>query len=129
MDINYILAGALITSTLINIVQALETMNNDKTIKQGDQYYRRILSDYEALNKVCEKLKDKYLLCNEDLSNSLTDNDLKTAQLEAQKVQIQNLNRCFKFIKRGMRNNKQFEKIMNDLEGGHEEQINEDDNN
>lgn len=129
MDINYILAGALIASTLINIVQALETMNNDKTIKQGDQYYRRILSDYEALNKVCEKLKDKYLLCNEDLSNSLTDNDLKTAQLEAQKVQIQNLNRCYKFIKRGMRNNKQFEKIMNDLEGGHEERINEDDNN
>ena len=129
MDINYILAGALICSTLINIVQALETMNNDKTIKQGDQYYKRILSDYEALNKVCEKLKDKYLLCNEDLSNSLTDNDLKTAQLEAQKVQIQNLNRCFKFIKRGMRNNKQFEKIMNDLEGGHEERINEDDNN
>lgn len=129
MDINYILAGALICSTLINIVQALETMNNDKTIKQGDQYYRRILSDYEALNKVCEKLKDKYLLCNEDLSNSLTDNDLKTAQLEAQKVQIQNLNRCFKFIKRGMRNNKQFGKIMNDLEGGHEERINEDDNN
>lgn len=129
MDINYILAGALIASTLINIVQALETMTNDKTIKQGDEYYRRILSDYEALNKVCEKLKDKYLLCNEDLSNSLTDNDLKTAQLEAQKVQIQNLNRCFKFIKRGMRNNKQFEKIMNDLEGGHEERINEDDNN
>lgn len=129
MDINYILAGALIASTLINIVQALETMNNDKTIKQGDEYYRRILSDYEALNKVCEKLKDKYLLCNEDLSNSLTDNDLKTGQLEAQKVQIQNLNRCYKFIKKGMRNNKQFEKIMNDLEGGHEERINEDDNN
>lgn len=129
MGIDYILAGALIASTLINIVQALETMNNDKTIKQGDEYYRRILSDYEALNKVCEKLKDKYLLCNEDLSNSLTDNDLKTAQLEAQKVQIQNLNRCYKFIKRGMRNNKQFEKIMNDLEGGHEERINEDDNN
>lgn len=129
MDINYILAGALITSTLINIFQALETMIKDKKIKQGDQYYKRILSDYEALNKVCEKLKDKYLLCNEDLSNSLTDNDLKTAQLEAQKVQIQNLNRCFKFIKRGMRNNKQFDKIMNDLEGGHEERINEDDNN
>ena len=67
------------------------------------------------LNRIQEQ-GDKIKELEADYHYEFTKGVLKTKEIEK-------LNRIIKFIKRGMDGNEQFEQVLKDLEGGHEEKF------
>lgn len=65
------------------------------------------------LNRIQEQA-DKIKELEADYNDEFTKGVMKTEEIEK-------LNRIINFIQRGMQGNEQFEQVLKDLEGGHEE--------